>query len=68
VNPRHIDARWALIELNLKLPGVVGGSESKAIRYSELMRLSPVDGNLSRVTLRNILKAKAEQYYKSNCY
>jgi uncharacterized protein HemY len=64
VHPRHIDARWALIELYLKLPGVVGGSESKAIRYSELMRLSPVDGNLSRVTLRNILKAKAEQYYK----
>ncbi len=49
LNPKHIDARWALIELNLQLPGIVGGSESKAIRYStELRELSPVDGYLSR--------------------
>ena len=29
LNPKHIEARWALIELNLQLPGIVGGSESK---------------------------------------
>ena len=67
LDPKHIDARWALIELYLKLPGIVGGSESKAIRYSsELMRLSPVDGNLSRGHIEEYFKRynKAEQYYK----
>ena len=49
LNPKHIDARWALIELYLQLPGIVGGSESKAKRYSnELALISPVDGSLSR--------------------
>jgi len=49
LNPKHIEARWALIELYLKLPGIVGGSESKAIKYSnELLRISLVDGYLSR--------------------
>ncbi len=49
LNPKHIDARWALIELNLQLPGILGGSETKAIQYSnELKELSPVDGYLAR--------------------
>jgi tetratricopeptide (TPR) repeat protein len=67
LDPKHIEARWALIELYLKLPGIVGGSESKAIRYSaELMRLSPVDGNLSRGHIEEYFKrySKAEHYYK----
>ena len=67
LDPKHIDARWALIELYLKLPGIVGGSESKAIRYSaELMRLSPVDGNLSRGHIEEYFRryTKAELYYK----
>jgi hypothetical protein len=34
LNPAHIDARWALIELYIKLPGIVGGSETKALKYS----------------------------------
>ncbi|MNG36378.1 hypothetical protein D3C84_1233890 [compost metagenome] len=33
LNPKHIEARWALIELNLQLPGILGGSEKKAIHY-----------------------------------
>jgi hypothetical protein len=33
LNPAHIDAR-ALIELYIKLPGIVGGSETKALKYS----------------------------------
>ena len=49
LNPKHIEARWALIELYMQLPGIVGGSQSKAIKYSnELMKLSLVDGYLSR--------------------
>ena len=49
LNPKHLGARWGLIEFYLHLPGILGGSESKAISYSsELMQLSPVDGYLSR--------------------
>jgi tetratricopeptide (TPR) repeat protein len=49
LNPKHLDARWALIELYLQLPGIVGGSERKAIIYAnELMKISPVDGYLSK--------------------
>jgi tetratricopeptide (TPR) repeat protein len=59
LNPKHIEARWALIELNLQLPAIVGGSESKAIGYSsELREISPVDGYLSR--------GHIEEYYNRN--
>lgn len=67
LNPKHIEARWALIELYIQLPGIVGGSQSKAIKYSnELMRLSPVDGYLSRGHIDEYFKryAAAEQQYK----
>jgi tetratricopeptide (TPR) repeat protein len=63
----HIDARWALIELYIKLPGFVGGSETKAIRYSnELLKLSEVDGYLSRGHIDEYFKryTAAEQQYK----
>ena len=49
LDPKHIPARWALIEIYLQLPGIFGGSESKALSYSnQLAQLSPVDGYLSR--------------------
>lgn len=67
LNPKHIEARWALIELNLQLPGIVGGSESKAIKYSaELRELSPVDGYLSRGHIEEYFNrnTEAEVQYK----
>ena len=49
LNPKHIEARWALVMIYIQLPGIVGGSESKAKQYSkELLAISPVDGYLSR--------------------
>lgn len=49
LNPKHTDARWALIELYLQLPGIVGGSERKAEKYAnELLKISPVDGYLAK--------------------
>lgn len=49
LNPNHLEARWALIELYLQLPGIVGGSERKAQKYAgELLKLSPVDGYLAK--------------------
>jgi len=67
LNPKHIEARWALVILYLQLPGIVGGSESKAIKYSnELLKLSPVDGYLSRGQIEEYFERydSAEQQYK----
>lgn len=67
LNPKHIEARWALIELNLQLPGIVGGSEAEAIKYSaELREISPVDGYLSRGHIEEYFdrNTEAEQQYK----
>jgi len=67
LNPKHIEARWALVYLYIHLPGIVGGSETKAIRYSnELYKLSPVDGYLSRGQIEEYFEryTRAEQQYK----
>lgn len=67
LNPKHIEARWALVMIYIQLPGIVGGSESKAIKYSnELLKISPVDGYLSRGQIDEYYKryAAAEQQYK----
>lgn len=65
--PKHIEARWALVMIYIQLPSFVGGSEIKAIKYSnELFKLSPVDGYLSRGQIDEYFKryAAAEQQYK----
>jgi tetratricopeptide (TPR) repeat protein len=67
LHPKHIDARWALIEVYIQLPGFVGGSEKKAIAYSdELQAFSAVDGYLSRGHIEEHFKRypSAEKYYK----
>lgn len=67
LNPNHIGARWALIEIYLQLPGIVGGSEKKAVRYSdELIKISPVDGYLSKGHIEEYFHRypKAEKQYK----
>lgn len=47
-NPKHIDARWALLHLYLKLPFVFGGGNQKALHQAnEIMKLSTVDGYLA---------------------
>lgn len=70
LNPKHIQARWALIELYLQLPGILGGSESKAISYSnELAQFSPVDGYLSKGRIDEYFKryvAAEKNYLKAN--
>lgn len=49
LDPSHIEARWALVEFYIQLPGIIGGSEKKAIRYAdELATISPVDGYLAK--------------------
>lgn len=49
LDTRHVDARWALVMLYIELPGIVGGSEKRALKYAdELMNISKVDGYLSK--------------------
>jgi tetratricopeptide (TPR) repeat protein len=67
LNPNHIEARWALIELYLELPGIVGGSEKKAQKYAnELSKISPVDGYLSKGRIDEYFERykEAEKNYK----
>ena len=49
LDPKHIDTRWALVELYMSLPGIVGGSKKKSLKYAnELEQLSIVDGYLAK--------------------
>lgn len=46
---QHIDARWALVEFNISVPAIFGGTEKKALLYAEqLEHISEVDGYLSK--------------------
>ncbi|MGO1751565.1 MAG: tetratricopeptide repeat protein [Psychroflexus sp.] len=44
----HIDTRWALIQLYMELPGIIGGSQKVSEKYAnQLHDISPVDGALA---------------------
>ena len=67
LDENHIDARWALVELYMQLPGVFGGSKSKSLKYAqELETLSTVDGYLAKgyVYEYDDEPELAEKYYK----
>lgn len=66
LDPKHIESRWALVVFYIELPGILGGSESKAKQYAaELMNLSKVDGYLSKGYIEVYYKRyqNAENYY-----
>jgi len=49
LDPNHIDVRWAMVELYMQLPGILGGSFRKSMKYAnELENLSKVDGYLAK--------------------
>lgn len=67
LDPNHIDVRWALVELYIQLPGIVGGSVDKSLKYAnELETLSKVDGYLAKgyVYEYDNEPEAAEKYYK----
>lgn len=70
LNPNHVEARWALIELYLELPVIVGGSEAKAQKYAtELLKISPVDGYLAKGRIDEYFeryKAAEKNYIKAH--
>jgi len=76
---QHIDTRWALVELYMQLPGIIGGSKKKSLKYAnELEQLSKVDGYLAKGYIYEYDNEPelAESYYKKavklggslNCY
>ena len=67
LDPKHIEARWALVELYMQLPGFLGGSKSKSLLYAkQLENLSKVDGYLAKGYVYEYDKEPelAEKYYK----
>lgn len=49
LDPKHIEVRWALVDLYVSLPGIIGGSFKKALKYAnELEQLSKLDGYLAK--------------------
>ncbi|OYU83478.1 MAG: hypothetical protein CFE24_11290 [Flavobacterium sp. BFFFF2] len=67
LNPKHIEARWGLIEYYLQLPGFIGGSERKAQHFAdELLKISPVDGYLAKGHIDEYFERyqKAAQQYR----
>jgi tetratricopeptide (TPR) repeat protein len=66
LDPKHIDSHWALVQLYIKLPSIVGGSERKAIEYSnKLANIDLTEGYLSRAYIEEYFDryTNAEKYY-----
>lgn len=67
LDPKHIEVRWALVEMYMQLPGILGGSKSKSLQYAEeLEGISKVDGYLAKGYIYEYDKEPelAETYYK----
>lgn len=48
LDPKSIEVHWALVDLYISLPGIIGGSTSKAFDYAaKLKSLSEIDGYLA---------------------
>lgn len=67
LDPNHIEVRWALVELYMQLPGIIGGSEKKSKKFADQLKgISPVDGYLAHGYIAEYSErpADAENYYK----
>ena len=67
LDPSHVEVRWALVELYIQLPSIIGGSVDKASSYAEeLSKISPVDGYLAKgyIAEYNDRPLDAEENYK----
>lgn len=61
----HKAVRWALLELYIQLPGILGGSRKKALHYAEaLEQLSEMEGYLAKAYIYeyNNKPEEAEKY------
>lgn len=66
LDAKHVDARMALVVLYMELPGIIGGSESKARKYAEqIQNISLAEGSIAFGTIEEYNKnyLNAEQCY-----
>ncbi|WP_282162339.1 tetratricopeptide repeat protein [Ulvibacterium marinum] len=48
LNPKSVGMQWALVDLYVTLPGILGGSTSKAFDHAKKLKsISPIDGYLA---------------------
>jgi len=67
LNPQHIEAHWAMVELYMQLPAILGGSEKMSLKSAnQLLKISPVDGYLALgyIAEYNNEPKEAEKHYK----
>lgn len=67
LDPKHIEARWALVELYMQLPGIIGGSKTESFKYAnELENLSKAEGYLAKGYIYEYddKPKQAEAFYK----
>lgn len=67
LDPNHINTRWALVEFYMQLPGIIGGSKKKSLKYAnELEQISKVDGYLAKGYINEYDNEPelAEKFYK----
>lgn len=67
LDTQHLEARWALIELYVKLPGIVGGSYRKAMKYAdELLKIKTIEGYIAKAYVANEMgnSMEAEMFFK----
>lgn len=68
LDPKHIETRWALVELYMQLPAIIGGSEDTSTKYAnQLLDISPVDGYLAKGYIAEYANRpqEAENHYKN---
>ena len=64
----HIESRWALVELYMQLPSILGGSSKTSYKYAnQLQSISEVDGWLAKgyIAVEESDFKSAETYYKN---
>jgi tetratricopeptide (TPR) repeat protein len=57
LDPRHVDARWGLMEFNMQAPWIVGGSKDRARQLlAEIKQIDPVRGYFAEVRMNQMEK------------
>ncbi|MGB1307493.1 MAG: tetratricopeptide repeat protein [Oceanihabitans sp.] len=67
LDTKHLNTRWALVELYMQLPSIIGGSLEKSLQFAnELQAISKVDGYLAKGYIYEYENQPipAEKYYK----
>lgn len=62
LDPKHTDARWALMEFHMKAPGIIGGDRKKAYALAEeIGRIRLARGYLAQAEIARREKRRGDQ-------